>query len=182
MIEAAQDMRDKIEAAVAYWAQSLALPLNLVHAICAVESNFDAWAWNPEPRYRWLWDVRLNVPFRTLTIGEMLSKFPPIDFKAPAGADTDAEWWGQQASFGPMQIMGAAARAAGFTGRFLTQLCDPAIGVQFGCRHLADVLKRWSNPRDAAAAYNAGTPRRDTAGRYANEDYVDHIAAAGGFD
>jgi soluble lytic murein transglycosylase-like protein len=39
-------------------------------------------------------------------------------------------------SFGLMQIMGETAREFGFKGRFLTELCDPETGLEYGCRKL----------------------------------------------
>lgn len=39
-------------------------------------------------------------------------------------------------SWGLMQVMGQVARENGFTDRFLSGLCDPAAGIEFGCRVL----------------------------------------------
>lgn len=125
-------------------------------ALCSVESSLDTWAHNPEPQYRYLWDVRLGKPFRALTAGEIISEKPPTDFHSLAG-DADQEWWNQQASWGLMQVMGAVAREHGFVGSYLTRLCDPAVGLEFGCRHLSANL-RWANGNytQALAAYNGG--------------------------
>jgi len=129
----------------------------LVRAVIAVESSGDRWAWNPEPRYRWFWDVRAWRPFRPVTSAEIRSKTPPPDFPS-LGGDPDQEWWAQQASWGPMQVMGAVAREFGFRGRYLTALCDEAIGVEYGCRVLAARLAWAKGDIDAAlAAYNGGT-------------------------
>jgi hypothetical protein len=128
----------------------------LVQAICQIESGENPWAWNPEPKYRYLWDVRKKAPFRPLTILERMSEEPPADFPTPGG-DRDQEWWGQQASWGLMQIMGAVAREYGFKGVFLPQLCDPALGLEYGCRIFAALLRRYSTDVEKAlAAYNGG--------------------------
>lgn len=41
-------------------------------------------------------------------------------------------------SWGLMQVMGEVARENGFTGKFLTELCQSTAGLEVGCR----VLKR----------------------------------------
>ena len=85
------------------------LPPLLITALVEQESAGDPYAWNPEPRYRYLWDVKRNAPFRTPTEAERASEIPPHDFPT-LGGDRDQEWWGQQASWGLMQVMGAVAR------------------------------------------------------------------------
>ncbi len=113
----------------------------LVQCVCEHESSWDPLAWNPEPRYRYMWDVRQNKPFRQLTDVEISSSIPPADFHALAG-DPDQEWWGQRASWGLMQVMGAVARERGFTGPYLTAMTDPLEGLIRGCRHLKWCLDR----------------------------------------
>jgi hypothetical protein len=128
----------------------------LVAALVAVESTGNPWAWNPEPRYRYFWNVSLRSPFRKVTDAEIASETPPADFPALAG-DPDQEWWAQQASWGLMQVMGAVAREKGLKLPFLTQLCDPAVNLSIGCQHLRSLMV-WSdgNPTRALAAYNGG--------------------------
>lgn len=129
---------------------------NLVEAIVIHESSGVPWAWNPEPDYRYLWDVKHHAPFRPLTYAERASEQPPDDFPFFAG-DRDQEWWGQQASWGLMQVMGAVAREHGFAAPYLSQLCDPATNLTIGCDVLAKLI-HWSggNVRVALAAYNGG--------------------------
>ena len=43
-------------------------------------------------------------------------------------------------SWGLMQVMGQVARENGFTDRFLSALCDPSAGIEFGCRALRKKL------------------------------------------
>jgi soluble lytic murein transglycosylase-like protein len=145
-----------IASLIAEAAAAAGLDAALVRAIVRVESDGDRYAWNPEPRYRYLWNVRSSQPFRTLTFAELASEAPPVDFPSLAG-DRDQEWWGQQASWGLMQIMGAVAREEGFTATFLPELTDPAANLVVGCRHLRGLV-RWAggNVAKAAAAYNTG--------------------------
>jgi hypothetical protein len=163
-------------------ARPLALPEQLLRAIVLVESGCDAYAWNPEPAYRYLWDVVHQLPFRALTDAERASEVPPKDFPYLVGA-RDAEWWGQQASWGPMQVMGGVARELGLTGHF-PALCDIHLGIDFGARYLTSLRKRFQSTygwRGVVAAYNAGSPR--FAGDvFVNQAYVDKVKGAGGFE
>lgn len=137
-------------------ARAACLSADLVAAVVRVESGGDPFAWNPEPRYRYLWNVRTRLPFRTLTAFEVASETPPADFPCLAG-DRDQEWWGQQASWGLMQLMGAVAREEGFSRPYLPELSDPAANLLVGCRHLRGlVLWAHGDLAQAAAAYNAG--------------------------
>lgn len=150
-------------------ADRLKLPRALVLAIGEQESSFDPWAWNPEPKYRYLWDVLMMKPFRKLTPAENASEIPPKDFRAYKGVPADAEWWGQQASWGVLQIMGAVARERGFAGRYLSQLCDPPEGLKYGCIHLAALLRRYKDPFPALEAWNGGPGAVGNNGNYAKE-------------
>lgn len=142
---------------------------NVVEAVVQKESSYNPVAWNPEPRYRYLWDVRKNAPFRPLTLLELSSKFPPPDFRAIQG-DPDQEFWAQQASWGLMQLMGAVVREHGYKEPWLTSLvADPELNLEYGCRHLSGLFK-WAAGRytglagqaqsrimlSALAAYNGG--------------------------
>jgi hypothetical protein len=145
------------------------VPRGLALAVTEQESAFDPWAWNPEPKYRYLWDVLTSRPFRKLTPAEEASEIPPADFASYRGVPTDAEWWGQQASWGPMQVMGAVAREHGFMGRFLSQLCDPPVGLEYGCRHLGKYLKRFKEPFPALEVFNGGPGAVGHNPKYAKE-------------
>jgi soluble lytic murein transglycosylase-like protein len=125
-------------------------------AIVRVESNGDVFAYRPEPRYRYFWDVARNRPFRAVSPDEVGSKVAPADFPTLTGS-REQEWWAQQASWGLMQIMGAVAREEGFTAPFLTELVDPAANLTVGCRHLRGLVQ-WAGGdlSKAAAGYNAG--------------------------
>jgi hypothetical protein len=129
---------------------------DLVEAIAVVESGGNPFSWNPEPSYRYLWNVRTRTAFRAVTDFELQAKFPPSDFPAVAG-DPDQEWWGQRASWGLLQVMGAVARERGYPGPYLPALCDVVVNLNVGCAHLAALL-RWANGdvHQALAAWNGG--------------------------
>jgi hypothetical protein len=141
---------------IASAAHKCGLEPSLVTALVLVESGGNRWAWNPEPRYRYLWNVRANAPFRALTPDERASEVPPDDFHFISG-DRDQEWWGQQASWGLCQIMGALARELRFRGPYLPELCDPDLNLTLGCRHLRQLVD-WAEGQTSKAlgAYNAG--------------------------
>lgn len=143
----------------------------IVLALCRVESALDPDAWNPEPKYRYFWDVSKNAPFRLLQHGEIQAKTPPPDFPCLKG-DPDQEWWAQQASWGLMQVMGAVAREHNFHGPYLTAMLRPEVGLEIGCAHLASLLK-WSSGRvdSALAAYNGGRAGNEQV-PYRNAAYV----------
>ena len=153
------------------------LPYGLVHAVVVIESGGETSAWNPEPKYCWFWDVRRRAPFRRPLPLELESKTPPPDFPCLAG-DPDQEWWAQQASWGLMQVMGAVARELGCKLPYLTALCRPEVGLDYGCRYLRVLQDRYMDSagwNGIIAAYNAGSPRRGVDGAFVNQGYVDKV-------
>jgi hypothetical protein len=153
------------------------LPLDMVRAMAVVESGGNPFAWRTEPKYRYLWNNAANTPFRPLTTAEILSEIAPTDFSVPQelNSSRNTEWWGQQASWGPLQIMGAVAREYGFRGHF-PQLCT-AEGVKYACLHLKRLRKRflavfgWDG---VISAYNQGYPTMVGA-KFKNQKYVDKV-------
>ena len=56
-----------------------------------------------------------------------------------------------------MQVMGQVAREFGFKETSLAELCDPATGIEFGCRVLAVRVARAKGDIPAALlAWNGG--------------------------
>lgn len=110
----------------------------LVAAICEKESGWNPNAIRFEPEYRWLYPSRENV-YRV------------------RGVSAATEVAQQKTSWGLMQIMGAVARERGCEAPFLSVLCSPVIGLEFGCAHLAHLAKRFTGG-DLISAYNAGRP------------------------
>jgi hypothetical protein len=127
------------------------LPVPCVMAFCVVESSLNEWAYRYEPQYKWL-------------VGDVHSISP-------------TERIGQMISWGLMQVMGGVAREHGFNGIF-TELCDPTIGLRYGMLHLSKHYAKHKNWPDAIASYNAGSPRKNEAGQYHNQTYVDKILKA----
>ena len=155
------------------------IPAGLVLGFVSTESSGNPWSWRPEPRYRFLWNCATDTPFRRLTQTENNSEAPPADFPAyPGGTTAGAEWTGQQASWGLMQVMGAVAREMGFAGPFLPELCDPATGLDIGTKYFLSLMVRYGKAPDAIAAYNAGSPQHNPDGTYTNQQYVDKVTAA----
>jgi soluble lytic murein transglycosylase-like protein len=103
----------------------------VVAAVCEQES-----AWNP-------FAVRWEPSFFQRYI-------------VPQGLQDATEAYTRAMSFGLMQIMGETAREFGFEGKFLTALCDPDVGVEFGCRKLQKEFEIHRDTETALLAYNGG--------------------------
>lgn len=116
-------------------AQKYGLDSALVCAVCEQESD-----WNP-------WAVRYEPAFYSHYV-------VPILETGHFGA-TEATM--RATSFGLMQIMGEVAREYGFLGPFLSELCDPEIGLDIGCKYLSALHGRTGNNTKAALArWNGG--------------------------
>jgi hypothetical protein len=113
------------------------LPSELVCAVCEEESGRRN---SPEAEE---WDPAAVKPER----GFFEHYIHPMLITRPTTEELLRSW-----SFGLMQILGETARERGFAGRFLTELCMPAVGLEFGCRHLALVLEGASNTRAAGSS------------------------------
>ena len=161
-------------------AKACGLPWVLVEAIVAVESGGNPHAWRAEPHYRYFWDCGKHCPFRYLNKAEVDSACAPEDFDYYEDfGSRDTEWYGQQASWGPMLVMGAVARERGFDGWF-TELCSSDEGIYWGCRHLQCLVNHYYDGDGwpgVISAYNQGSPRKDDSGRFCNQGYVDMVLA-----
>lgn len=146
-----------VAAAVSMAAPRHGLDACILAALVVQESSGDPFAMRAEPRYQWLWDADKWEPFRRLSEEERRSATPPPDFRSPVGVSAATEWSSQRTSWGLCQIMGATARERGFRGRFLSALCEPSLGAEFGARHLALLMARY-DAMSALSAYNAGKP------------------------
>jgi soluble lytic murein transglycosylase-like protein len=107
----------------------------LVEAVCEQESNWCPWATRYEP------------DFMRRYVGPLYTK----------GGMTATEAYTRSMSFGLMQVLGQVAREQGFEGQFLAELCDPATGLDQGCKRLLSAVER--HPTDVGAAllaYNGG--------------------------
>lgn len=127
----------------------------LIAAIILQESNVNECATRYESHYRWL--------------------YRPEFFAKKNNTTEETETIHQKTSWGLMQIMGAVARELGFDSD-MVKLCDPAINIRFGVMHLAKLKKRYgSNYNDLISSYNAGSPRKNSSGKYVNQYYVDRV-------
>jgi len=78
-----------------------------------------------EQESRWKpFAVRFEPAFHEKYLVPMHAAFPPTEDMCRA------------MSFGLMQLMGETARELGFKNEFLTSLCDPDVGLDWGCAHL----------------------------------------------
>lgn len=135
------------------YAQVYGLPERLVAAIVQVESGGNPWAIRYEPNFYQAYIVNLQVN--------------PI---TPCSLQTEKK--SRAFSWGLMQIMGQVARERGFDQPFLSALCEPEIGIEFGCRQLAFLAKRYrvsESWEPVIRAYNGGNPRAD------NLDYLKKV-------
>jgi soluble lytic murein transglycosylase-like protein len=92
----------------------------LVCALCEHESQ----GWNT-------WAVRYEPAFFAKYIAPLYS----------ANKISATEAYARGFSYGLGQVMGQTAREFGFEGEFLTELCDPAVGLEYTCRKLAKALE-----------------------------------------
>lgn len=117
-------------------ARAYDLETALVCAIAEQESDWNPWAVRYEPAFY----SRYILP--SLTVGHL-------------GA-TEATC--RATSWGLMQIMGEVAREYGFGGPFLSELCDPQIGTDIGCKYLSVLYGKTSNNTKAALLrWNGGS-------------------------
>ena len=162
-------------------AQEFNLPPLLVQGIIQVESAGNPFAYRAEPAYRYLFDVDNNEPFRELSQAEIDTASAPNDFPwYESLSSQDSEWFGQQSSWGPMQVIGAVARERGF-GNCFPELCSFDDGVHWGCSHLRWLAERYLKNDGwpgVISAYNQGSPRRNDDGTFCNQAYVDKVILA----
>lgn len=136
----------------------------VARAVCRAESLMRTWA----PRF----ELKANKYFVTTR-----------DWSRRVGITEDTERVCQKMSWGLMQVMGFRARELGFKG-LLPELCDPNVGLRYGCLALKDCQRRFGKAgtlgfdENVIAAYNAGSPRDlDHDGHLDNEDYVRKVLA-----
>lgn len=142
-------------------AQKHGLPVELLPAMAQVESTNNPWAARYEP-------------------GFFARYIAPLDScPAPAGCSDETERRMRATSWGLMQVMGQTAREHGFEG-WLPELCDPAVGVEYGCLYLARQRKRvgrlgWDA---VCAAYNGGLGAVKGFQNFSNPEYPRKVLKA----
>ena len=118
--------------------------------VCAVIEQESAW--NP-------WAVRYEPGFLSRYVDSALYT---------TGKISATEAYTRAMSWGLMQVMGQVAREFGFQETSLSELCDPATGIDFGCRILTVRLARSKGDVPAALrAWNGG----------ANDNYPAEVLA-----
>ena len=106
--------------------------------VCAVIEQESAW--NP-------WAVRYEPGFLSRYIAPLYT----------AGKFSATEAYTRSMSWGLMQVMGQVAREFGFTEPSLAALCEPLLGIDFGCKVLAARVARAKGDIPAALqAWNGG--------------------------
>jgi soluble lytic murein transglycosylase-like protein len=95
-------------------AQAHGLDPALVCAVIEQESSWNTWAMRYEPAF--------------------FAKYVASLYTNNKVSATEA--YARGMSWGLMQVMGQVARENGFADRFLSGLCDPTVGIEFGCRVL----------------------------------------------
>lgn len=104
----------------------------MVCALCEQESGWDPWAIRWEPAFFATYVAKLNLTNGTEATGRAMS-------------------WGL------CQVMGQVARENGFKGKYLSQLCEPEIGIDNGCRVLKGKLaSARGDVHTALLRYNGG--------------------------
>jgi len=127
-------------------ARTFSLDWTIVDAIVQAESNYNTWAVRNEPAFR-------RKYIDPLSPGQLHDWNSNIGRTVTVETERDQE----SKSWGLMQIMGVVAREHGFGSPFLTQLCEPRLGLFFGCKQLRKLLNRYGgNMESALEAYNAG--------------------------
>ncbi len=97
--------------------------------VCAVIEQESAW--NPHA-------IRYEPGFRTRYVAPL--GLPPTEEIA------------RSISWGLMQVMGQVAREHGFQGKFLSALCDSALGLDIGCAAFMSKLTNTAQPGQGIVA------------------------------
>lgn len=136
------------------YAEEYKIPEEIIYGICKAESNLQMLACRYEPNYKWT----LN-PAKT----------------KPKLCSVQTEEIFQKVSWGLMQCMGAVYRELGYTDWLPAVLADRNLQVMYGVKHLSGLKKRFPDGNDYIAAYNAGSPRKLSSGKYVNNNYVNKV-------
>ena len=127
---------------------------NLVAALVQTESSYNSDAVRYEKNYRWTLD--------------------PEKYCRPLKISQATELELQKFSWGLMQVMGAVSREHGYTGP-LHRLCNPDLGLEYGCLHFAKYFRKYNDLAKAISAYNGGPGAVKSDGSFSNQSYVDKI-------
>ena len=154
---------DPFKSEIAEAAQKHILDPDLVAAFCCVESSF-----NPQA-------VRYEAKFHK----KYIDPHPLYAY-----LDTKIQFL-LSSSLGLMQVMGVLAHELGLPIARLSEMYQPATGLDYGCKKLKILFDRYAdtsaNPErlitHVISAYNAGNVRFKKDGKYVNQPYVDKVWA-----
>lgn len=132
------------------------LDRDLVSAIIVTESNWKPMACRFEPVWKYFYE--------------------PRHFAQTCGITVNTETILQACSFGLMQVMGSVCRELGLEGSLL-QLASADVGLEYGCKKLSSLMRKYADEQKAIAAYNAGSARYLASGSFENQGYVDKVSA-----
>lgn len=141
---------------IAKAAENFRLDSNLIRAIIKIESSFNTWANRFEPGCTYA----VNIS----------------DYANKLLISYETEENNQHCSWGLMQVMGFLARELEFTDN-ITMLCQPEIGIFYGCKQLRRLSDRKDCPyeTDIISSYNQGSPLKTIGGLYRNQSYLDKV-------
>jgi soluble lytic murein transglycosylase-like protein len=125
---------DARKAIAAKYAVKYGLDPAIVAAVCEQESAWNQWATRYEPAFY-------------------------LHYIVPMGLQDPTEAYTRSTSFGLMQVMGEVAREHGFAGKFMVELCDPDVGIDYGCKKLQKCFSIHGDADTALLAYNGGENR-----------------------
>jgi len=142
------------------WAAKYGLDTALV---CSVIEQETGGTWDP-------FTTRYEDGFYHLYIASEVDGNPVYKVSIPPDAIRSRSTEARERAFswGLLQIMGQTAREFGYTGRYLSALCDPDVGIDVGCRKLKHCVERHVGDLTAALLeYNGGS----------NPDYAPQVLA-----
>ena len=106
--------------------------------VCAVAEQESSWT---------PWSIRYEPGFLARYVAPLFT----------AGKISATETYARAFSWGLLQVMGQVAREHGFSGGSLAELCDPAVGLEYGCRVLtAKLAQAEGNVERALLLWNGG--------------------------
>ena len=88
---------------------------------------------------------------------------------------TQIELLSRAINWGLMQINGQEARDMGFDGKYLTELCEPAVNIELGCKKINNLFQKYKNHLDVIASYIQGHNKRKPNGEYYDQKKVNEV-------
>lgn len=150
-------METKFDDQFFYYADKYNLDFSLVKGIAMTESSLDPYAIRYEPHYEYITPAREIV---------RLARINGIDAKTEKNL--------QMCSLGLMQIMGANVRVYGYSDNLTALFDDHSLSIQYGCKHLSILFKKYRLKDDVISAYNRGSVLKKDR-EYVNQLYVTKV-------